>query len=280
MVMAVVRTAGARCAVIGLHGREGEDGVIQGFLDICRLPYTGCGVVASAIAIDKLHFKRVLRAEGLRTPQSRELRATGDDRILAREVDAALKALGLPVVVKAPALGSSVAVHIARDPAAALGSIRNVLAQQGRCLVESYIAGRELTCAVLGPAHAPRALPVIEIVPRKADWFDYASKYDAGGADEIVPARIPDALAKQVTAYAQNVHTLLDARGVTRTDFMVDAAETAWILEVNTLPGMTDGSLVPKAARAAGLSMPELVRSLIEDAVAATPAESVRTATS
>ena len=128
--------------------------------------------------------------------------------------------------------------------------------------------GRELTCPVLGTADAPRPLPIIEIRPKHASWFDYSSKYDAGGAEEIVPAPIDPDLARRVEDLALRVHRLIDARGVTRTDFMVDAMGQPFILETNTLPGMTDASLVPKAALAAGMGLADLVSEWVEEAAA------------
>lgn len=266
-VGAALHAEGVRVVVLGLHGRGGEDGSMQGFLQTAGFAYTGCGVTASAVAIDKLHLKRMLVGAGLPTPRYREVRPGAE---LAATVDRAVDELGLPLIVKAPGLGSSVDVHRAPDPVAAKEAVARVLATgESRVLLEECISGRELTCPVTGSADHLRALPIIEIRPQHADWFDYSSKYDAGGAEEIVPAPIEDGLAARVEDLALRVHRLIDARGVTRTDFMVDAAGKPFILETNTLPGMTAASLVPKAAGAAGIPLPGLVASWVEEAEAA-----------
>lgn len=249
---------GVRVVVLGLHGRCGEDGSIQGFLQTAGFAWTGCDVVASAIAIDKLHLKRLLLGAGLPTPAFREVTHPSTIEEAARE-------LGTPLVVKACALGSSVEVHVARDPESAIAAAARVLALEGRVMLEAFVRGVELTVPVVGSGRRARALPVIEIRPRKADWFDYRSKYEDGGADELVPAPIDPGLAAHVSATAVEIHRLIGGRGVTRTDFMVDKESGPLVLEINTLPGMTDASLVPKAAAASGLSLKDLVRELVEE---------------
>jgi len=265
LVTAALTRVGVDAALLGLHGRAGEDGSVQGFLETAGLLYTGCGVTASAIAIDKLHFKRLMVAQGLPTPAFREItrRDLDADDGLGRAVDDAIEDLSLPVAVKAPALGSSVSVFLARNADEVRQSVSSVLEVSRRCLVEAWVDGRELTCAVLGGGGGPEVLPLIEIKPRKASWFDHASKYEPEGANEIVPAEIPDELAARVSDIGLQVHRLLDARGVTRTDFMVDGDGSPQVLETNTLPGMTEASLVPKAAKAAGITLPALVDRLI-----------------
>ena len=267
-IAGALRAMGVEVVVLGLHGRGGEDGRLQGFLETAGFGYTGCDVIASAIAIDKVHLKRMLVGAGLPTPAYRELRLGPESD---QAVERAARDLGLPLVVKAPALGSSVEVHLAEDVESAQRAVAGVFeAGSRRVLLEQCIKGRELTCPVTGSADAPRPLPIIEIRPHHAEWFDYSSKYDVGGAEEIVPAPIDEELARSVEDLALRVHRLIDARGVTRTDFLVDREGRPFILETNTLPGMTDASLVPKAAGAAGIALPDLVASWIEEASAAT----------
>lgn len=254
---------GVRVVVLGLHGRFGEDGSIQGFLQTAGFSWTGCDVTSSALAMDKLQFKRALRGAGLPTPAFREIMAGPG---ASAEIEAAIQALGAPLVVKAPALGSSVSVHVAADAEEARSAASQVLVLEGRALMESFVAGTELTVPVLGRGPRARPLPVIEIRPRKAAFFDYVSKYEAGGADEIVPARISGALSSQVSSLALRIHRLIGARGVTRTDFLISERGEPLVLEINTLPGMTEASLVPKSAAAAGITMPKLVRTLVEEA--------------
>jgi D-alanine-D-alanine ligase len=218
--------------------------------------------------MDKLLFKRLLASEGLPTPPFRELLDADDDAL--RD---AVEALGLPLVVKPPALGSSVGVCIVEAAKDLPAAVRDARGADGRVLLEAFVRGRELTCPVLGEGRGARALPLIEIVPRKASWFDYKSKYEPEGADEICPAPVHPELRNRAEALALRVHRLIGARGVTRTDFMVDAGGTPLILEINTLPGMTAASLVPKAAAVAGLSIASLVRRLLDDAGESAPAE-------
>ncbi len=239
---------------IALHGVWGEDGRIQGLLDTLGIPYTGSGVLASALAMDKAMAKRVLASAGLDVPRDAVVRgAAGDD--LARAA-----AVGLPAFVKPVASGSSVGAAIVRRPEELAPAIEAALREDDRALVEEYVQGRELTVAVIGNDQ-PRALPVIEIVT-KHPFFDYGAKYDAGESEEIVPARIPDEVARRTQALALRAHAALDCRGMSRTDF-VWSADRLVVLEVNTIPGMTANSLLPKAAAAAGIPFGELLERLI-----------------
>ncbi|NRA97614.1 MAG: D-alanine--D-alanine ligase [Planctomycetes bacterium] len=255
-----LRICGVRVVVLGLHGRNGEDGSIQGFLEIAGFSWTGCDVVASAIAIDKVHFKRLLLGAGLPTPPFREIENFSD-------IQAAVRELGIPLIVKAPALGSSVEVHLVHDETAAHAAASGVLESEGRALLESYVRGSELTVPVIGQGAKARALPVIEIRPLHAPWFDYRSKYEEGGADEVVPADIDQELAECVSELAVHIHRLIGARGVTRTDFMGDPESGPVVLEINTLPGMTATSLIPQSAIEAGITLPGLFNQLIQHAI-------------
>ena len=255
-----LRSYGVRVVVLGLHGRNGEDGSIQGFLQTAGFSWTRSDLVAAAIAIDKVHFKRLLRGAGLPTPPFREIESVSDIRAAVRE-------LGIPLVVKAPALGSSVEVHVAHDETAARQAAAGVIKLEGRALLESLVRGPELTVPVIGKGAKARALPVIEIRPLHAPWFDYRSKYEEGGADEVVPADIDQELAVRVSELAVHIHRLIGARGVTRTDFMGDPESGPVVLEINTLPGMTATSLIPQSAREAGITLPGLFNQLIQHAI-------------
>lgn len=263
---AVLARSVAAC-VLGLHGRGGEDGSLQGFLDVARVPYTGSGVVASALAVDKVHFKRLLLGAGLPTPEHRvasrrELEAPGE---LTRFGDN----LGWPLVVKPPGLGSSVGVAMVSSPSELEAAVAEALRHGPRVLLERVVPGREVTGPVFGSADQPEPLPLIEIVPHLAGWFDKASKYQPGGADEIVPAPLDAATTARLQDLCTRVHGLIGARGVTRTDIMLDETGEPWILETNTLPGMTSGSLVPKSVVAAGMTLPEFAERLVADAIRA-----------
>ena len=241
--------------LIALHGTWGEDGRIQGLLDTLGIPYTGSGVLASALAMDKVMTKTVLAAAGIDVPRGAAVSAaTGADLERARGV-------GLPAFVKPVASGSSVGATLVRRAEDLAPAIAEALRYDERALVEEYVGGRELTVAVIGN-DAPTALPVIEIVTRRP-FFDYHAKYDAGESEEIVPADIPAPVAARAQDLALRAHAALGCRGMSRTDFMWSGDRMA-TLEVNTIPGMTANSLLPKAAKAAGIPFGELLTRLVD----------------
>lgn len=238
-----------------LHGRMGEDGRVQGLLDLMGLPYTHSGVLASALAMDKPMAKLVLAAAGLRCPEGVEAPLGELERGLP---------LPPPVVVKPAAEGSSVGVVILRDADPRPLLARNDLDREQRMLVERYIPGRELTCAVMGG----EALAVTEIRPTDG-FYDYRAKYTEGCAVHDVPARLPAALYQQVMDWAVRAHRALGCRGVSRSDFRYDPAQGEdglYLLEVNTQPGMTPLSLVPEQAAYCGIGFADLVERLVAEA--------------
>jgi len=241
--------------LISLYGTWGEDGRMQGLLDTLGIAYTGSGVLASALAMDKVMAKTVLKANGLDVPRGEVVRsAEGADLERAR-------AIGLPVFVKPVASGSSVGASIVRGPEDLAPAIAGALEYDDRALVEEYLKGTELTVAVIGNDE-PQALPVIEIVPKR-EFFDYHAKYDTGESEEIVPARIPPEVAKRAQDIGLRAHRALDCRGMSRTD-LIWVGDRMVTLEVNTIPGMTANSLLPRAAKAAGIPFGELCARLIE----------------
>ncbi len=251
---------------LALHGPGGEDGSIQGFLEWTGLPCTGSGVAASALAMDKTRTKHVLRAVGLPTPDAVELGFADLDQGEAALLRSLAGRPGFPLVVKPCRLGSSVGIAIVRRPEDATAAIVSALRHDDRVLVEAFIEGTEVTCAVLDDGTAPpRALPVIEIIPRRSGFFDWASKYEPGGADEIVPARIPTEAAAETARVALRAHAALGCAGLSRTDAILRDG-VPWILEVNTIPGLTPASLSPKAAAAAGLGFDDLVAAILRTA--------------
>jgi D-alanine-D-alanine ligase len=238
-----------------LHGRMGEDGRVQGLLDLMGLPYTHSGVLASALAMDKPMAKLILTAAGLRCPEGVEL-SLG-------ELEDGLP-LPPPVVVKPAAEGSSVGVTILRDANPRPLFERNDLDRAQRMLVERYIPGRELTSAVMGG----RALAVTEIRPSDG-FYDYRAKYTEGAAIHDIPARLPEPLYRRVMDWAERAHRALGCRGVSRADFRYhpDQGEDGlYILEVNTQPGMTPLSLVPEQAAHCGIGFADLVERLVAEA--------------
>jgi D-alanine-D-alanine ligase len=254
------------CALLGFHGTYGEDGRIQAALDLAGLPFTGSGVTASAAAMDKPLARRVFAGVGL--PVAKAIEVQSADLATEGGIEAAVarvvKALGLPAVVKVPAGGSSIGVEIPHDAA----SLGEALARLGptseRLLIESFIDGVELTAGVVEDAAGrPEPLPIVEIVPRTARFFDYEAKYDPSATDEIVPARIPAAVAARAQALGVAAHVALGCRGMSRTDLILGRDGGLVILETNTLPGMTPASLLPKAAAAAGLSFTGLLHRIL-----------------
>jgi len=239
---------------LALHGGTGEDGTIQSLLDVAGVAYTGSDRLGCSLAMDKEVTKRLLREAGIPTP---------DWWVGPRGADDVEAELGLPVIVKAAAGGSSLRLHLAHTRDELEAAIEDSRTWGDLALFERYVSGRELTVGVLGDL----ALPVGEIVPAH-EYFDYACKYQPGLAEEVFPADVPEDLAERVRDLALRTHRALRMRDFSRVDFMVDESGTPWCLEANALPGLTANSLLPKAARAAGISFPELCHRLVELATA------------
>ena len=254
---------------VGLHGPFGEDGTVQGLLDAAGLPYVGSGVLGSALAMDKVRAKRVYRSSDI--PTADFVVFEGRDSAERRaELVARAAGLGFPLVLKPAASGSSFGVSFPADAAALGRDVDALLGAVDVALAERRIVGIELSCGVLDHGDRLEALPVIEIVPdpSKYSYFDYEAKYTPGASEEIVPARIEDELARAVQHLAVEAHRVLGLRDYSRTDFMVDGARRPWVLESNTLPGLTAESLLPKAARVAGYEFERLIALLVERAAA------------
>jgi D-alanine-D-alanine ligase len=245
-------------AFLALHGPGGEDGTIQGMLDVMGIPYTFSGTLASALAMDKHRTNVFLSGIGIPVIKSyliTKKKYTKEKRKLLN-----IKTI---VVVKPNKMGSSLGVEIAKGKRQIEKAIKNAFKYDSEIIIEDYIKGRELSVPVLGNSEA-KVLPVVEIIPLKNKFFDYASKYEEGGAEEIVPARIPDSKTREINEYALKIHYALGCRGVSRSDFILGDNNKLYFLEVNTIPGMTPTSLVPKSAKAAGISFKSLLDKLIE----------------
>ena len=253
-----LRREGFERAFIALHGRYGEDGTVQGALELLGIPYTGSGVMASAIAMDKVRTKQIWIAQGLPTPEYRTISANSEWNELA-------SALGLPLIVK-PAhegstLGLSKVTSVAQLPAAyALAAGYDV-----SVLAERFIAGRELTVPLLGEGATARALPVIEIRAPEGN-YDYQNKYFTDDTKYLCPAPLSDEVTREVQALVVAAYRALRCSGWGRADLMLDSENRPWLLEMNTSPGMTDHSLVPMSARAEGVSYDELVLQVLSTA--------------
>ncbi len=244
-------------AFIALHGRFGEDGTVQGLLELLEIPYVGSGVLASALAIDKIMTRRTLDYAGLPIPGGVEV-GKGDD--LAAVAERVNSELGYPVVVKPNRLGSTIGLSIVKRPEDLVENIQVALTYDDDVLLEAFISGVEITVPVLGNREL-EALPIVEIVP-EGGFYDYHAKYTPGATDEIVPARLPEGSYRKAQEIAVACHKALGCRGMSRTDMIV-RGEDIFILEVNTIPGMTPTSLLPRSAQAAGIEFPVLLDRLI-----------------
>ncbi len=258
-----LRARGVRVVFPALHGYWGEDGRIQGFLEVAGLPYVGSGVLASALAMDKARAREVLAAHGMPLPRALEFRG-GSPAAAARAVR---EELGLPAVVKSPVGGSSLEVRIVKEPETLEAEIAaRIRAPGGRALVEEYLEGTELTCPVLGNASVGgelTALPLVRIRLVTTESFTTEAKYDPDAVVEECPARVPEDLAERVRELAVLAHRVLGCDGLTRSDFLAPAGGDPRFLELNTLPGLTAASLSPKSAAAAGIPFPELLLRLV-----------------
>ncbi len=244
----------ARC-FIALHGRFGEDGTVQGALELLGIPYTGSGVMASSIAMDKVMTKRVWLAEGLPTPNYRLLRHGDYDR---KKVMAIPDELGLPVIVKPVREGSSIGVVKVQGYSGMMDAVEQASKLDADVLCEQFIAGDEVTCPVMGTGDSARALPVIRIVAPEGN-YDYQNKYFGNDTKYVLPCGLPIGEETAIQEIALKAYHVLDCRGWGRVDVMIDATtRKPYLLEINTSPGMTSHSLVPMSAAAAGMGYEDL----------------------
>jgi D-alanine-D-alanine ligase len=251
-----------RC-FIALHGRFGEDGTVQGALELLGLPYTGSGVMASSLAIDKAMTKRLWQCEGLRTPGYVVLR---HGRYTPTDVEHVLAKLGLPLIVKPAREGSSIGLSKVTQPQQLPAALEQAAQLDADILCEQFIDGPELTCPVLGTGAQARALPLIRIVAPEGN-YDYQNKYFTDAVQYLVPCGLPEGEQQAIAQMVLDAYRSLGCRGWARADVMVDAATgLPYLLEMNTSPGMTSHSLVPMSARAAGLSYEELCLSVLASA--------------
>lgn len=255
---------------IALHGKGGEDGTVQGMLEILGLPYTGSGVLASALCMNKFLTKRLLSNASMATARcvivNRENLANATPKSLWHPSHGEGNLTDYPVFVKPNAEGSSFGGAKVETPDALIPAIENALKYDDAVLIEEYLQGKEITVGIIeNEAGAPMVSPVVEIVP-KSKFYDYESKYASGGSEHIIPARLPDRMTQRAQTIALDCHTILGCRGMSRTDMIVDG-EKIYVLEVNTIPGMTPTSLLPDAAAHAGIPFAELLDRIIASAL-------------
>jgi D-alanine-D-alanine ligase len=252
-------------ALIILHGPYGEDGTVQGLLDLLDIPYQGSGVLGSAIAMDKLVSKQLYEKSGIPTPTYITINREDEQK-----AETCLKRIGLPLVIKPAKGGSSIGMAIVKTPDSLEPAIREAFRYDDTLIVETYVQGTELTVGVIGNRDL-KALPVIEIIPdSRYEFFNYYAKYLPGASQEICPARIDAALSEKAQTYAKMAHRALFCEGYSRTDMMLEGREL-YILETNTIPGMTETSLLPLAAKTAGIPFSRLLDILIELGIESKP---------
>lgn len=247
-----------------LHGPPGEDGTVQGFLEILDLPYVGSGVHGSAVAMDKSLAKAVFRRAALPVADDLIVRAGADLAVAERQIR---NTLGERVVIKPLSQGSAIGVTRVPNGGDLTAALNAALKFGGGVLVEPYVHGREITVGVLDvTGDEPEAFPVIEIITASDEWYDYTNRYTAGKSEHVVPAEIPDAVADALRAHAVLAHVELGLRDLSRADYIVTDTNEIVLLEVNTLPGMTPTSLFPDGARATGRDFPALMDLLVQSA--------------
>lgn len=244
-------------AFVALHGRYGEDGCVQGFLELLGIPYTFSGVLASAVASDKAKAKDIYREHGIPTPKDIVLYA--DEPLQA---DVVVEALGLPVFVKPVSNGSSYGITRVTQADQLPGAVAEAFRFGERVLVEQAVSGTEITVPVFGNEH-PEALPAVEI-RYDAGFYDLASKYEDPAKHHVIPPELPQATVTRAQELACRAHRALGCSGASRSDFIVTGDGTPYMLETNVVPGMTASSLMPDAARRAGMGFSELCRRLVE----------------
>jgi len=249
---------------IALHGPNGEDGRIQALLETIGKPYSGSGVLASALAMDKVMASKLVSRLGISIPS--EIIINHRSKIEDGELKQRIRSeIGYPCVVKPNKSGSSIAISIVDEPKGLSPAVRVALKEDKTAIIQQYIRGRELTCSILGNAgeNALEALPVVEIItPNK--FFDFEAKYTSAKTQEIVPAKLTEGQIKNIQTAAKKVHETLGCRGLTRSDFILTKDNKLYFLEINTVPGLTKMSLSPKSAKAAGMSLSVFFEKLIE----------------
>jgi len=259
----------ADVAFIALHGTYGEDGTIQSILDQVQIPYTGSNAAASALAMNKFLSLRLFRDAGLTTPMSLFVSKHDWHKNPFKIFNWVDHYAGYPLVVKPNDNGSSVGVYIPKNRGEFIGALENIFGISRGALLQNFVQGREMTCGVLDYGPAETAFPLLptEIIPQVSDFFDYRAKYEPGGSLEITPPpKLTDYLMRALQKAAVQAHRLVGARGFSRTDFIVDKKGDIYILEINTIPGLTEQSLIPKAAQVSGIPFGDLIDIVIQSA--------------
>jgi D-alanine-D-alanine ligase len=261
-----LRQAEVDLAYIALHGKYGEDGTIQELLEILDIPYTGPGVYSSRMGFDKALAKEIFVIEGIPTApffalSNGTFKEMGGSGMLGEVI----KKLGLPIVVKPACQGSALGIKIAKKREELPSALIAALSYDDKVVLEKYIEGTEISISIMGNKD-PQPLPIVEIIPQK-DFFDFESMYTMGMTDYYVPARLSEEMTKKVQEIALKVHKVLRGRDVSRVDLKIGKDNVPYVLELNTSPGMTETSLLPMSAKAAGIEFNDLVEKLVNMAL-------------
>jgi len=262
-LVAELKDEAPEAVFIALHGRGGEDGTVQELLEILEIPYTGCGVLSSGWTMDKAQTKLMLQRHGLPTPRFISFSQSAFKSLGASDaLERVEPLLGFPVVVKPARQGSALGVNFAKDPSELPPTILSAFSYDDSLLIEQFIEGRELAVSVLDG----EALPAVEAIVRSGDFFNFENRYEIGNTDYVCPAELDGAVADQLKTIAEETFALLGCHGFARVDFMLPESGEPQVLEVNSIPGLTQTSLMPMAAEAAGIEFEELAERLLATA--------------
>jgi D-alanine-D-alanine ligase len=256
-------------AFVALHGRDGEDGTVQELLEVMGIRYTGSGVSACIRAADKVLAKHAMRDRGIPTPDFYSFSETAFRALGAAQALPAIEdRLRFPIVVKPASQGSALGIKFARTPADVPQALVAAFSYDRKVMLERYVAGRDLAVSIIGEGDQSRALPIVEAVPREEDFYDFESRYEIGRTTFVCPAELDDDLAERASELALQVYALLGCRGFGRVDLMLSSdGSELYVLEADTVPGLTETSLLPQAADAAGIGFDSLIVRILESAV-------------
>jgi len=259
-------------AFVALHGRDGEDGTIQELLEILGVPYTGSGILACARAVDKVLTKHLLVEAGIPTPEFFAFNETAFKELGAAEALPAIAGrLDFPVVVKPAGQGSALGIKFARTTADVPAALVAAFSYDSKVLLERHVPGRDLAISVIEGDQGPEALPIVEAVPQDEDFYDFEARYEIGRTAFVCPAELPPEVTARAQEIAVETYRLLGCYGFARIDLMVDESGELFVLEANPIPGLTETSLLPQAADAAGLGLDRLIERILELAFERTP---------
>jgi D-alanine-D-alanine ligase len=258
-------------AFVALHGRDGEDGTVQELLEVMGVPHTGSGVSACIRAADKVLAKHAMRDVGIPTPEFYAFSETAFRELgAAQALPAIEERLQFPIVVKPAGQGSALGIKFARTPADVPGALVAAFSYDRKVLLERYVAGRDLAVSIIDEDGAPRALPIVEAVPEQEDFYDFEARYEIGRTRFVCPAELEDSVAAQIQAIALEVYGLLGLSGFARVDLMLESdSGELYVLEADSIPGLTETSLLPQAADAAGIGFDELIGRIVAAAAVA-----------